>query len=156
MKLYVMQHAEALSKEADPARPLSAQGEKDAAAMANWLKSQSPQLGRIVHSGKRRAEQTAALVAGIVAPGLAIGEQPGLAPNDDVGHFVAVLAAWNEDSLVVGHLPFVARLVGALLVCSEPQTHLAFRPGTLACLESSPDQMWQLLWMVRPELARMT
>ena len=43
----------------------------------------------------------------------------GIAPNDPVEEFAADVDVWQEDTLVVGHLPFMSRLV-SLLMSGEP------------------------------------
>ena len=69
MRLYLVQHAEALPADVDPARPLSANGRTDAERVATLLTGQVLGITRVLHSGKTRAEQT----AGILAPEIARG-----------------------------------------------------------------------------------
>ena len=69
----------------------------------------------------------------------------GIKPNDDVTAFAQDADVWDQDTLVVGHLPFMGRLVAHLLV--------TFRPGTVACLERDGDGNWLLQWLLRPGLA---
>jgi phosphohistidine phosphatase len=53
---------------------------------------------------------------------------------------------------VVGHLPFLSRMVSQLL-CGDPERELvAYLPGSVVCLERSKAGQWTLLWMLRPEL----
>ena len=54
--------------------------------------------------------------------------------------------------LVVGHLPFMAKLVSHLLVEDENRLTTAYQPGTVVCLERVDDDRWQIDWMIRPEL----
>ncbi len=58
--------------------------------------------------------------------------------------------------MVVGHLPFMGRLVSHLVAGSEKANVAAFQPGTVACLERAGGDEdgggWALAWMVRPEL----
>jgi phosphohistidine phosphatase len=58
---------------------------------------------------------------------------------------------WQEDTAVVGHLPFMARLVDHL-VAKDQQEVVSFRPGTVVCLERVEPQGWTIAWMIRPEL----
>lgn len=69
MKLYLVQHGEAVSKQEDPERPLSEQGTRDVQAMAGFLKHAGIKVVRVWHSGKRRAEQTAIILAKVVLRG---------------------------------------------------------------------------------------
>ena len=68
MKLYLAQHGEAVAKTEDAQRPLSDQGRHDVRAMAALLQSAGVRVERVWHSGKRRAEQTARLLAGALLP----------------------------------------------------------------------------------------
>jgi len=125
----------------DPDRPLSERGIIDAGEMAAFLSSVP---SRVLHSGKLRARLTAE----------AFSDQPeaiaGLAPNDSVEEFSAVVDGWTEDTLVVGHLPFMERLVARL----ADGAAVAYRPGTIVCLDRREDGGWSIAWMVRPELLR--
>lgn len=153
MRLYLMQHGEALDKELDPERPLSDKGKQDVAAVAALFKAQATALRHVRHSGKLRAEQTAQLMADTIRPGIDIDAQEGLSPNDDVEAFAHLVHSWQEDTLVVGHLPFMAKLAAHLLTGEVTAEMFGFQPGTLLCLERAQSDRWQLNWMVRPELA---
>jgi phosphohistidine phosphatase len=76
----------------------------------------------------------------------------GLEPNDPVQPLAEQAAAWAEDTLLVGHLPFLARIVARLLVGNAEAELVAFRPGSAVCLERGGQGRWQLVWMLRPEL----
>ncbi len=80
----------------------------------------------------------------------------GLAPNDATDALAGAIAGWSDDTMVVGHLPFLGRLASRLVAGSEEANVAAFQPGTVACLERADDGEdgggWTLAWMVRPEL----
>jgi phosphohistidine phosphatase len=150
MRLYLVQHGDALSKDADPERPLSESGRRDVARVAAFLKHAGVSPARVLHSGKARAQQTAAILGEALGAGGAEAVA-GLAPGDDVGAFTAMLGA-AEDTLVVGHLPFMARLVG-LLVCGDAErTLVSYRPGAVVCLQTDAGGEWSVRWMVPPDL----
>ncbi len=152
MKLYLVQHGEALPKEVDPERPLSDRGRQDAERLAGFLAGRGVRASRVWHSGKTRARQTAELLAAAVAPGAEAEARAGLAPNDPAEAFVETLAAWREDAMVVGHLPFMARLVTRLVTRSDDGRTVAYLPGSLVCLERDEEGSWAIAWMLRPEL----
>jgi phosphohistidine phosphatase len=152
MKLYLVQHGEALSKEQDVERPLSEQGRRDVEHIAGFLSSAGVRVARIIHSGKPRAHQTADILAQAVQPREPPAAHEGLAPNDPVMPFADLVATWREDRLVVGHLPFMGRAVCLLLTGDEEHAVVGFRPGGLVCLERDEDGPWSLAWMMRPEL----
>ena len=152
MKLYLVQHGAALAKEVDPARPLSEPGRQDVQAMANFLSGAGIRVERLWHSGKSRAEQTAQLLAKAVLPRGRIEQVGGIGPNDDVSGFVSDADVWEQDTLVVGHLPFLSRLV-AWLVTGDPEHGVVgFVPGSVVCLQRCDVDRWLLLWMIRPDL----
>lgn len=152
MKLYLVQHGEAVSKQEDPARPLSEQGMQDVRAVAAFLGDAGIKLARVWHSGKRRAEQTAEILARVVLSGGRAEVIEGISPNDPVGEFATDADVWEEDTLVAGHLPFMSRLV-SLLTTGETGTVLVqYQPGSLVCLERVDAERWVILWMIRPDM----
>ena len=63
MKLYLVQHGEAKSEAEDPERSLTSRGEEETRQISNAAKRLGIRPSRIYHSGKRRAEQTAGIIA---------------------------------------------------------------------------------------------
>jgi phosphohistidine phosphatase len=151
MRLYLAQHGEAVAKEVDPDRPLSARGRTDVERVAALLAGHVD-VTRIVHSGKTRARETARLLAATLAPDRPVQQLDGLAPNDPVAPLARRIIDAAEDTLLVGHLPFMAKLLSHLVAATEDAGIVAFCPGALACLELGEDTRWRILWMVRPEL----
>jgi len=147
-----VQHGDALPEEVDPARPLSAAGRSDVAAVARFLAAGGVRVPKVLHSGKLRAEQTAALLAEAVAPGRAPAAHSGLDPKDPPDGIAREAAAWEEDVMLVGHLPFMARLASRLLAGRDDAGVVDFRPGAAVCLERGDRQHWSIVWMIRPEL----
>ncbi len=152
MKLYLVQHGEAVSKQEDPERPLSEQGIRDVQAMADLLDHAPVKVARVWHSGKRRAAQTADILARAVLSGDKAEAVEGVNPNDPVDEFATDADVWEEDTLVAGHLPFMSRLV-SLLVTGKSDTELvAYQPGSVVCLERVDAERWVILWMLRPDM----
>lgn len=152
MKLYLAQHGNAVSREEDPERPLSDQGEQDVRSMASRLGDAGIHVGRVWHSGKPRAVQTAEILAKRVLAGRKIEFIKGLAPNDPVAEFASDADVWDQDTLVVGHLPFLSRLVSLLMVADAEHELVRFSPGCLVCLERHDADCWVIAWMLRPGL----
>ena len=151
MQLYLVQHGEALSKDIGPDRALSEAGQKEVQRVASFLAGKV-RVARILHSGKTRARQTAEMLAAAVVPDREVQQFGGLSPNDPVEPFVQHVEEWSEDLLVVGHLPFMAKLVARLAAGFEERSIVAYRPGSIVCLESGEGSDWQVQWMIRPEL----
>jgi phosphohistidine phosphatase len=63
MELYLVQHGEAKPESEHPERPLTERGTETVRRMASWAAQVGLKLAQIRHSGKRRAEQTATLLA---------------------------------------------------------------------------------------------
>lgn len=160
MRLYLVQHGEATSKEVDPNRPLTEKGKEDVSRMADFLKKGGVRVSATWHSEKLRAIQTAQILGEAVST--EIVKQEGLAPNDPVDRWLEELNTMMKDVMMVGHLPFLEKLASLLLVGNESSQLIAFRPGGVVCLEreeglrprggSAPAGKWSLVWMVSPEL----
>ena len=112
MRLYLVQHGDAVPEQVDPQRPLSATGRREVEAIGRLLASAGVRLTRVVHSGKLRAEQTAELLAMACAPDHGVEASAGLSPNDPVKPVARTIASRPMDTMLVGHLPFMARLAG--------------------------------------------
>ncbi len=151
MKLYLAQHGEALSKAEDPERPLSVQGRHEVEAIAALANEAGMRVARAWHSGKLRAEQTAQILARTMLPRGKVTSIGGINPNDPVEDFIADADVWQDDTLVVGHLPFMSRLVSLLLVGDPERTLVSYSPGSVVCLERSGEHGWVMLWMLRPD-----
>ncbi len=151
MRLYLAQHGLAKEKHEDSERPLSDQGREDITRVAGFLSLfEKPKPVRIVHSGKLRAEQTAAMFAEGWG-GLAIEKALDLDPNADPSIWSAHLASMHSDVMLIGHLPHLQRLAG-LLLCADPAREIIhFRNAGVVCLEKT-DQNWSICWQVNPTL----
>jgi phosphohistidine phosphatase len=152
MRIYLTQHGLAVPKDIDPDRPLSEQGRADVRRLAEFLDKAAIRVGQVLHSGKTRAEQTAAILAEVL---LATGEpqaHAGLEPKDALEKLSPEIAFWSVDTLIVGHLPYLGRLASLLLASDPDRPMLAFQPGSTACLEKDAERQWVLAWMLRPEL----
>ena len=151
MRLYLVQHGAAVGKDIDPERPLSEQGVYDVKAIAGVLRTAGIRVERTWHSGKRRAEQTAAILARAVMKTAVVEQVDGISPNDPVAVFAEDADVWEQDTLVVGHLPFMARLVSLLTTGDPEQAVVSYSPGSVVCLERL-DTHWAVCWMLRPGL----
>lgn len=152
MKLYLVQHGQACSKDVDPNRPLTEQGKTDVNRLAVFLRKSGVSVERIIHSGKLRARQTAERLVNAIAAGSVPEVSPVINPNDDPAQFAQLFFSWSDDTLIVGHLPFMAKLVSQLTLRNTQTVFTEFTPGSAVCLERHADNRWTLNWMVRPEV----
>ena len=138
MPLFLVQHGKSLPKEEDPERGLSRQGIEETRAVAEMAAEQNIQVFRIIHSGKKRALQTAEIFTKVLEPEAGIAKGPGLAPMDDVTTFISTVNA-EENTMVVGHLPFMERLVSYLVAGSSETQVVKFQNSGIVCLDSETD-----------------
>jgi len=149
MRVYLVQHGEAQPEEVSPERELTPRGRSDLERVATLLASCGVRFAKVYHSGKTRALQTGELLAARLAPGVQPEPLPGINPNDPVAER---LRGWSEDTLMVGHQPFMGKLAAQLLAGRLEPSVVDYRQGTVACLERDAAGRWVLAWTVRPEL----
>lgn len=111
----IMRHGHAMPTEADPDRGLSETGRYDSIYVADQLAAAGVRVRKILHSGKKRAAETAAILTERVGPGAPVEARGGLGPNDEVEAIAAELEAETESVAVVGHLPHLEILLVRLL-----------------------------------------
>lgn len=155
MRLYLVQHGDAVPKDADPERPLTEQGRQDVARVAALVQEAGFQVDQIRHSGKRRAEETAAILAEHLQPAQGFVASPGLGPQDDVRPTAKLLDQEPRTLMLVGHRPFLDQLAGLLIAGDPGRSTVQFAKGGIVCLERAPSSLyWSVSWAVTPELLR--
>ena len=152
MRLYLVQHGEAVAKEVDPDRPLSEQGREDIIRLAKWLEQRGVEVSEIWHSGKTRARQTAELLTPLLQTGGKICQQDGLTPNDPPKGLLWSIETRRADLLVVSHMPFVARAVAAAVTGEPDRPMIHFQPGSIAGLERDGSRTWRITLFIPPGL----
>ena len=106
-----MRHADAVSDEVDPARPLSAKGRDQVARVCAALgAARGFNPSEIWHSPLARAQETAELLAQGLKLSAPLVLTSGLRPNDDPAPIAAVLESHKGDVAVVGHEPHLGVL----------------------------------------------
>jgi phosphohistidine phosphatase len=149
--LDLVPHGEAVAESVDPDRPLSGPGRATVEHMATWAARQGVKVDQIRHSGKLRAEQTAAIFADKLCPREGVSVQPGLAPNDDVRPLANNVAAQSGSVMLVGHLPFLSRLASLLLIGDAQRPAIQFCNGGLVGLVRHGDN-WAIICVIPPGL----
>lgn len=151
MKVYLMQHGEALSEEQHPDRPLTDRGRAEVERIARMLAGARLQLMEMWHSDKCRAAQSAEIVAEHVYVRGIVKTVEGLHPNDPVEPIAAVLQQQREPVFIVGHLPFLSRLTSFLVTGDAEKSIVHFQMGGVICLGSQAG-LWNIEWMLIPSV----
>jgi phosphohistidine phosphatase len=152
MEIYLVQHAEAKPKDEDPDRPLSDGGCRDTERVAAVAARMGVRVSQIRHSGKLRAQQTAEILGGALSPQNGVVAVEGLGPLDDVEPVASGLNAASAPVMLVSHLPFMARLIGDLVVGDPDEAVVAVQKAAIVCL-SQAGEAWQVRWILTPEMA---
>jgi len=152
MKVYLVQHAEAMSEEENPERPLSDVGRLHAEQVAEVAAKLGVQVAQIRHSGKTRAMQTAEIMGEALSPMAGVMAVSGLSPLDDVEPVAEEIDQSSQPLMLVGHLPFMERLTGQLLTLDPDDPVIDFTNAAIVCLVKEEDR-WQAAWILTPEIA---
>lgn len=145
-----MRHADAVSDEIDPVRPLSAKGRDQVSRVCEAL----GKLGdfkpvEIWHSPLARSRETASLVDTGLKLNAPLLLKAGLTPEDDPSRIASILDAENKEILVVGHEPHLGVL--ASLMVHGPVRAGVYYPFSKAGVVSltREDKGWKSKWLVR-------
>ena len=149
-----MQHGEAVWEELDPTRPLTEKGRTDVERVVRHaVEHAGVRVGRIIHSGKLRARQTAEIWREHL-PAAALAEADGLEPTASPDVWSERLARETRDLVLVGHRPHLAHLAAHLL-CADPSREVVnVQNGGIVCLERSEQGTWSVRWALTPEIVR--
>ncbi len=152
MRVYLVQHGEAKSKDEDPDRHLTDPGAADVKKMAECVRPLGLDVNAVWHSGKPRARQTAELLAPAIGAEGHVEEHDDLSPNAPVVPVGDRLWRRADDVMIVGHLPFLNRLASSLIVGDEEADAVAFQNGGVVCIERDDEGVWRLRWMLTPDM----
>ena len=156
MEIYLMQHGDYVSKEQDPEESLSPEGKDKMNKIAQALTRIDIKIDQIITSPKKRARETAEIVATSVGSSPEkIVETPlvkALTPPQETIEYLGQFAHLKS-LLIVGHLPSLARITSYLLMDGS-QEMIHFERGGIARIdvESLPTRAGQLRWYLTPEL----
>ncbi|MFP4649680.1 MAG: phosphohistidine phosphatase SixA [Desulfobacterales bacterium] len=152
MALYLVQHGKNLSKEIDSEQSLSEEGRKDAERIGDTAAGYDVVVGRIRHSGKKRAAQTAEIFAEKLGVG-DLEQAEGLKALDDPAGFARANITAGENLMLVGHLPFMERMTSWLTTGSMDYTVFKFQNAGIVCLDQLPEsKYWAVMWALMPNI----
>jgi len=153
MKLYLVRHGEAQSAEIDPSRGLTTKGIQDIMKVAEFLANAHLTVNNIFHSGKTRAQQTASILADHITVRHGVFDSEGLSPNDDPSIWAVRLSGLTEDTMLVGHLPHLAKLAARLLCDDFKSPLVTFSSAGVICIARSQEG-WAIDWMIIPDIIK--
>ena len=154
-----MQHGEAYSEDQDPERSLTPNGEEQIRSSGKALKKLGVDVDLIVSSPKKRARQTAEIVAGELGYSEEMIEVTGtlepLAPSDDL---IAYLRRFGDrrKMLLAGHLPSLGKIASGL-VSEGGDVSVHFEMGGVCRIdvEALPTHAGDLRWVLPPAHLRL-
>lgn len=158
MNLYILRHASAGTRRANPAvdvkRPLDKEGKQQCLLVGGFLNSLNVQFDRVVSSPLKRALQTASLVANETGSDIKIDISEALAPEASLQKFRDLIRSLEkyDNVLVVGHNPNLAVFFGSLLSPSG-RMGIRLRKGAIARIDCTR-LPGTLHWLVDPRILR--
>jgi phosphohistidine phosphatase len=152
MALYLVQHGKSLPKGIDPDQGLSEEGVAETKRIAEVAANYGVNVSHIKHSVKTRAYKTAEIFTSALNSPRGIAEVDGLKPLDDVITFAAAIDP-DENSMLVGHLPFMERMTSYLVTGSTDKPVFKFQNSGIVCLNKDPDSgSWVIVWTLMPKI----
>lgn len=159
MEIYLMQHGEAYAKDKDPERSLTPGGEDQIRSSGRALRKLGVDVDIIVSSPKKRARQTAEIVAAELdysKKGIEITEtlEP-LVPSEDAIVYLSRFSD-KEKLLLVGHLPSLEEIASNLM-SGGPHVSIHFEMGGVCRIDidALPTHKGDLRWILTPMQLRL-
>jgi phosphohistidine phosphatase len=136
MDIYILRHGKAEDAgpgRSDADRPLTRKGRDEIHAVADWILGQEISFDLIAASPLARAQETAAIVAGVLACPEAMATWKALVPGGSPDTLCAELGRYPDECsvLVVGHEPLLSSLIGRIC-CGDENAGIAMTRGALA------------------------
>jgi len=152
MAFYIVQHGLSLPKDQDPEKGLAPQGIGEVNRIAQVTRKYGVVVEQIQHSGKKRARQTAELLAAILKPADGLQETANIKPLDDVAAFASQVD-FSANIMVVGHLPFLERLTSFLITGRQSPVVFKLQNGGILCLDQIENSEFPAIkWALMPQL----
>ncbi|MGD9006303.1 MAG: phosphohistidine phosphatase SixA [Desulfobacteraceae bacterium] len=152
MALYLVQHGQCHSKDQDPLKGLSDMGREQTALIAGVAADYKVPVSKVAHSGKLRAQQTAEIFADALKPQNGMQVMAGIAPLDDVASFAGSLAL-DEDLMLVGHLPFMEKMIAFLVTGQEQPSIFQMQNSGIVCIDADPRTGKSIIkWTLMPKI----
>jgi phosphohistidine phosphatase len=140
----LVHHGDAVGPDVDPMRPLSSAGRAATERVASAAAARGVRPDVIWHSGKLRARQTAEIFWKACNPLSLFTAERGLLPDDPPQWIRDRLTGEERTILIVGHMPYLPRLLGMLTGArAEPAVSFPLH----GCVALQPDgEQWKEIW----------
>ena len=144
MELYLIRHGDTdpNAPDTDGGSALTENGLAQVRKCANFAARLGVRVAEIRHSDRRRTIQTAQEFER--ALGCPRKQVPGIGPDDDINPLRREAAGLEHNVMVVGHLPYLNHIAGALLAQDESMPVVMFHPASLIRLDRREDARWSL------------
>lgn len=153
MKIYCVRHGEAEESDVDPERPLTEHGVSDIESIARFMGEAGLHIDHMLHSPKLRAVQTAQIFASYLQADQVNECDTLLDEDNDIQLLVDMIPAWHGDTMLVGHLPYMYKLISALVLGQADFYPIVnYPPGTVVCLDRYDNERWIISWLLNPRL----
>ena len=139
MKIYLMRHGHALDNINDERRPLSPEGLEQVERTAAHLLELNLPIKVVYHSSLLRAKESAIHLCHHLKLSAPV-ERKGLRPNDDIMNFCEEVRYLEEETLFVGHMPFMADAL-----CELTGKSISFNTAEMVAIELG-EKKGELLW----------
>lgn len=150
MRIYLVQHAIAVPKDENTPDPgLSEKGRQDLNRIGEVARGYGVFVRRMRHSPLQRATETAILFSEWLQPPEGIRAESGLLPKDPVSGWVDAI---QDHDMIIGHLPFLSRLLSRFLTGKEDTDLFRFQNAGIVCLEKQEAADWQISWTLMPQI----
>jgi phosphohistidine phosphatase len=160
MNLFILRHGIAVehgpaSHENDEERPLTSKGERKVRTIADAMKALEISFDLILSSPLVRARETAAIVADALKAKKRLELTDTLEPQESAQPVIEYLADHGavDDVLLVGHEPFLSRLI-SLLISGDSEASVLLKKGgfcKLSIEELKHGQCATLEWLLMPK-----
>jgi phosphohistidine phosphatase len=144
-QVVLVHHGDAVGPDVDPMRPLSSVGRAATARLAAAAAARGVKPDAMWHSGKLRARQTAEIFWKACNPLAPLSAERGLLPDDPPQWIRDRLTGERRSILVVGHMPYLPRLLASLTGEGEQSRAASFPLHGCVGLEPDRDR-WKESW----------
>ncbi|MCS5708414.1 phosphohistidine phosphatase SixA [Candidatus Berkiella cookevillensis] len=153
MKVILVRHGEAVEGAVDALRHLTEHGEEQIQTIADYLSKNAISFSKCYYSGRERTKQTAKIICEQISPHTKLEILTLLEPNANPQALINRLSHFNEDILLVGHLPHVQDFVSELLSQNEMRdlNKIIFHPGSMLILSTEDHVNWHIEHYLNPD-----